>query len=135
MLKPSFGSLFEVLYLASTEHFTAPKMKPHRFALIALLDYLLQHRINLMLSQAIQLYTSLHAIIIAGPNPGPHPTALADQDRQRWIQRFQVCIIPLNIIPGDSGSRRVLAAMDSKLLHHLRKLPSPRHDDSLFTLP
>jgi hypothetical protein len=38
-------------------------------------------------------------------------------------------------IPGDGGRGRVLAAMDPKLLHHLRQLPSPRHGDaSFFTL-
>jgi hypothetical protein len=38
-------------------------------------------------------------LTIAGPNPGLHATALADQDGQRWIQRFQVSIVPLDIIP------------------------------------
>jgi hypothetical protein len=100
---------------------------PHRIGLIALLDELLQKSIDLLLRQAIQLYTSLHAIIIASPNTGLYTAALTDQNRQRRIQSLQVSIIPLNKIPGDSGRGRVLAAVDPKLLHHLRQLPSPRH--------
>ncbi|KAG0554372.1 hypothetical protein KC19_12G086200 [Ceratodon purpureus] len=117
--------------MSRTLYCSLSALLPAQIALFSLLDELLQHGIDLVLSQTIQLHTSLHAIILAGPNPGLHTAALADQDGQRWVQSFQVRIVPLDIIPGDSGRGRVLAAMDAKLLHHLRQLPSPRHGDKL----